>query len=91
VLWELVTRAFMGEYKAPYYSDNKGLQHDAAILIQVARKGLRPSIRNEIPTCLSTLVQWCWNQDPGKRPTTGLIRVALLLGSLINVLLQRPS
>lgn len=42
---ELVTRCFMGEYKTPYYSDNKALQHDAAVLVQVARKGLRPSIR----------------------------------------------
>jgi len=69
VLWEMATRCFMGEYKTPYYADNKSLRIDAAILIQVAKKGLRPNIRPEIPASLSTLIQWCWNAEPNRRPS----------------------
>jgi len=68
VLWELCTRAYFGEYKTPYYSDNKSLKYDAAIVIQVAKKALRPVISPQIPKGLSALIQKCWAQDPSKRP-----------------------
>jgi hypothetical protein len=81
VLWELCTRCYYGEYKTPYYSDNKALKYDAAIVIQgnivdsvdvlmsiVAKKGLRPIINSNIPKTLQVLIQKCWNQDPSKRP-----------------------
>eukprot|EP01117_Protostelium_nocturnum_P006194 TRINITY_DN2234_c0_g1_i2.p1 TRINITY_DN2234_c0_g1~~TRINITY_DN2234_c0_g1_i2.p1 ORF type:complete len:1771 (+),score=730.99 TRINITY_DN2234_c0_g1_i2:165-5477(+) len=70
ILWEMVARCVSGEYKTPYYSDNKTLQYDAAVLIQVAKKNLRPLIRPETPTDFATLLQWCWNKSPDLRPTT---------------------
>jgi len=71
--WELATRCFVGEYRTPFYSDNKNLQYDAAILIQVARKGLRPILKPGIPSALRTLIEWCWQQNPDARPNTEVI------------------
>eukprot|EP01119_Soliformovum_irregulare_P018627 TRINITY_DN575_c0_g1_i1.p1 TRINITY_DN575_c0_g1~~TRINITY_DN575_c0_g1_i1.p1 ORF type:complete len:1549 (+),score=441.45 TRINITY_DN575_c0_g1_i1:27-4673(+) len=69
VLWEMTMRTFMGEYKIPYFSDNKNLKHDASILIQVATNSLRPKLRPEIPASLQSLIEWCWQQDPEQRPS----------------------
>lgn len=59
------------------------LQYDAAILVQVAKKALRPVIRPGIPSgtrqmsidmcahqCigLRTLMEWTWQQNPDARP-----------------------
>ena len=82
VIWELATRCFYGVYRTPYYSDYKHLKFDAAILIQVAKKGiyiynfiknklkigLRPIIRKEIPDPIKFLITKCWDQTPTNRP-----------------------
>jgi len=73
VLWELCTRAYYSEYRTPYYSDNKALKYDAAVVIQVAKKGLRPIINSQTPKPLSNLIQKCWGPDPSKRPDMGQI------------------
>lgn len=37
----MVVRCYMGEYKTPFYSDNKSIPFDATILMQVAKKGMQ--------------------------------------------------
>jgi hypothetical protein len=68
-------RAFYGIYKIPY-SESK-IQHEAAIIIQSAKFGLRPEIRKELPSSLSALIQWCWSETPDKRPSFDTILAQL--------------
>jgi Protein tyrosine and serine/threonine kinase len=68
LLWEIAVTCFVGRRVIPYHEDQKGLT-DAAIMIRVARQGMRPKTRSEIPPALTDLMQQCWHEKPHYRPT----------------------
>jgi hypothetical protein len=65
-MWELVTRCITGSYMKPY-SEHKNLK-DFQIVIQTAKKGLRPIIHSACPPPFADLMRRCWDQNPDKRP-----------------------
>jgi len=67
VLWELVVRIVKGKYEAPY-ADHKNLQYDFQIIIQVAKKGIRPTTPPNIPPMMDELLRRCMDAEPEKRP-----------------------
>jgi len=77
ILWELVTRCINGRYERPF-SEFKNLHHDFQIIIQTAKKGLRPSIPKACPPSLALLIQDCWDANLEKRPTCSEIIKRLL-------------
>jgi serine/threonine protein kinase len=68
VLWELVNRVIKGFYEAPY-SEFKHLQYDFQIIIQVAKKNLRPTIPASCPEPVKALLKSGMDADPDKRST----------------------
>ncbi|KAK5575400.1 hypothetical protein RB653_010660 [Dictyostelium firmibasis] len=68
ILWELVTRCINGRYERPF-SEYKNLQHDFQIIIQTAKKNLRPTIPKACPESLVSLIQDCWDPNLENRPT----------------------
>lgn len=57
-----------GQYVRPY-SEYPKLKMGIQIIVQVAKKGIRPSIPPECPPALDQLIRDVWNQDPSPRPT----------------------
>jgi hypothetical protein len=68
VLWELVVRAIKREYERPY-QEYPNLKFDFQIIIQTAKKGLRPTIPPSCPEQFSSLIQECWAQSVDQRPS----------------------
>ncbi|EGC31160.1 hypothetical protein DICPUDRAFT_95570 [Dictyostelium purpureum] len=68
ILWELVTRCINGRYERPF-SEFKNLQHDFQIIIQTAKRNLRPTIPKACPVSFSQLIQDCWDPSSENRPT----------------------
>lgn len=67
VMWEMINRIIKGVYEAPY-SEYKHLQYDFQIIIQVAKKNLRPTIPPTTPPQLVDLLKRGMDADPEKRP-----------------------
>jgi len=68
VLWELVEFCIKHQYQRPY-QEYPQLHFDFQIIIQTAKKGLRPTIVQGCPSMLKELIEECWNHDSEKRPT----------------------
>jgi len=68
VFWELFTRLLKGKYEQPF-SEYKNLQFDFQIIIQVAKKDLRPTLPDNCPPKLAALIKICWDPKPDSRPT----------------------
>eukprot|EP01132_Coremiostelium_polycephalum_P005348 gene5348-6671_t len=82
ILWELVTRCINGRYERPF-SEFKNLHHDFQIIIQTAKKGLRPSIPKACPAQFVSLIQDCWDGSAEKRPScTDIVNRLLELETL---------
>ena len=56
-----------GSYKAPYTSEHKHLVFDFQIIIQTAKKDLRPTIPEGCPEVIKNLLTICWDKDPEVR------------------------
>lgn len=67
VLWELCTRCTKKQYQSPY-SSYKSLIHDFQIIVQAAKKGIRPEINDDIPVSIVNLIKLCWDHEPKNRP-----------------------
>jgi len=76
VFWELVTRCIMGHYERPF-AEFKNLQFDFQIIIQTAKKGLRPTIPESCPEGWKTLMKDCVDPSADKRPSCKEILVKL--------------
>eukprot|EP01100_Stratorugosa_tubuloviscum_P013982 TRINITY_DN7226_c0_g1_i1.p1 TRINITY_DN7226_c0_g1~~TRINITY_DN7226_c0_g1_i1.p1 ORF type:complete len:763 (-),score=369.26 TRINITY_DN7226_c0_g1_i1:12-2300(-) len=63
ILWEMVKRCMTGEYQQPY-GDQPQLVLDFQIIIQTAKKNLRPTIPPNCPQFLIDVMQKCWGGDP---------------------------
>ena len=68
VLWELVVRCIKREYQRPY-QEFPNLCFDFQIIIQTAKKGLRPTIPESTPQELSDLMKACWAPESAGRPS----------------------
>jgi len=68
VLWELVTRCITGRYERPF-AEFKNLQFDFQIIIQTAKKGLRPTIPPTCPPAFTKLITDCFDHSADKRPS----------------------
>jgi len=75
ILWELAVRCIKREYQRPY-QEYPNLHFDFQIIIQTAKKGLRPTIP-PCPEPFASLIRQCWDHDPEKRPSCGEILVRL--------------
>lgn len=76
VFWELVTRCIMGHYERPF-AEFKNLQFDFQIIIQTAKKGLRPTIPESCPEGWKNLMKECVDPSSDKRPSCKEILVKL--------------
>ena len=72
ILWEILYRTMCGKYLQPY-ADQKHLTFDFQIIIQTAKKGLRPSFPPNAPENWLSVISVCWDADPGKRPECPLL------------------
>lgn len=71
IFWEYVARMLTGEYQRPYKEYN--FKIDFQILINVAKKGKRPTIPPSCPESLKNLVTTCWSHEAQDRPETAQI------------------
>ncbi|GAM18909.1 hypothetical protein SAMD00019534_020840 [Acytostelium subglobosum LB1] len=71
ILWELVTRVVHSRYERPF-SEFSNLHHDYQIIIQTAKKGLRPTMP-DCPPKFAQLIKECWDGQPDKRPNCAAI------------------
>uniref|UniRef100_A0A6B2L4E6 Protein kinase domain-containing protein n=1 Tax=Arcella intermedia TaxID=1963864 RepID=A0A6B2L4E6_9EUKA len=69
VLWELATKCVTGKYSQPY-SEFSFINFDFQIIIQVAKKGTRPTIPNRVPKHISKLINILWSEKADDRPDT---------------------
>ncbi|KAL6060669.1 putative serine/threonine-protein kinase/receptor [Balamuthia mandrillaris] len=67
ILWELMVKCIKGEYDRPY-GEYKHLVFDFQIIIQTAKKGLRPTIPPNCPPSYADLIRRCWDAEPDNRP-----------------------
>lgn len=72
IFWELVTRCILGHYERPF-GEYKNLQFDFQIIIQTAKKGLRPTIPPTCPEGWKQLIRDCFDHATEKRPDCGEI------------------
>jgi len=68
-LWELVTKCVTGKYALPY-SEYPHINFDFQIIIQVAKKGIRPTIPTQVPIEVALLIRKLWEDKPQNRPNT---------------------
>jgi len=68
VFWELVTRCILGRYERPF-AEFKNLHFDFQIIIQTAKKGLRPTIPETCPEGWKQLIRDCFDHSTEKRPS----------------------
>jgi len=76
ILWEIVTRCIKREYMRPY-QEFPNLHFDFQIIIQTAKKGVRPTIPPSCPEAFTNLIKSCWDHDVEKRPICDEILVQL--------------
>eukprot|EP01119_Soliformovum_irregulare_P019265 TRINITY_DN6056_c0_g1_i4.p1 TRINITY_DN6056_c0_g1~~TRINITY_DN6056_c0_g1_i4.p1 ORF type:complete len:567 (+),score=148.63 TRINITY_DN6056_c0_g1_i4:38-1738(+) len=72
VFWEISHRCVLGKYLQPF-KEYKNLVMDYQVIVQVAKKGLRPTIRPEIPLKIRVLIENMWSQVPEERPAPYLV------------------
>lgn len=68
VLWELIVRCITGRYERPF-AEFKNLHYDFQIIIQTAKKGLRPTIPPTTPEGFAQLIRDCLEHAAEKRPS----------------------
>eukprot|EP00339_Tiarina_fusa_P008981 CAMPEP_0117081440 /NCGR_PEP_ID=MMETSP0472-20121206/57397_1 /TAXON_ID=693140 ORGANISM="Tiarina fusus, Strain LIS" /NCGR_SAMPLE_ID=MMETSP0472 /ASSEMBLY_ACC=CAM_ASM_000603 /LENGTH=795 /DNA_ID=CAMNT_0004809365 /DNA_START=77 /DNA_END=2460 /DNA_ORIENTATION=- len=69
ILWEMAYRCITGTYEQPF-SEFKQIVFDFQIIIQSAKKDVRPTIPPNCPQAYTDLLNLCWHKDPDSRPTT---------------------
>eukprot|EP01087_Luapelamoeba_hula_P009632 TRINITY_DN2508_c0_g1_i1.p1 TRINITY_DN2508_c0_g1~~TRINITY_DN2508_c0_g1_i1.p1 ORF type:complete len:918 (-),score=147.73 TRINITY_DN2508_c0_g1_i1:27-2780(-) len=67
VLWEIMMRTLTGEYARPY-AEYRHLVFDFQIIIQTAKKALRPTIPATCPAPFANLIRRCWDGEADNRP-----------------------
>jgi len=67
VLWELVYKTLTLRGTIPY-SEYSFIKFDFQIIIQVAKRDIRPTIPPNCPAGLDRLIKALWNREPEQRP-----------------------
>jgi len=75
-MWEVFNRCVKGKYERPY-DEFPNLKFEFAIILNVATKGIRPTIPN-LPGKLVSLIGATWNQEKIERPDSVLLLEKLL-------------
>lgn len=65
----MINRIMKGKYEQPY-SDCSEITFHFQIIVQVAKKDLRPTIPTGCPELFSQLLQSIWNKDVAQRQST---------------------
>jgi len=68
ILWELAARTINGRYERPF-AEYKNLHFDFQIIIQTAKKQLRPTIPPTTPQGLVDIIKACYNHTASERPS----------------------
>jgi len=76
ILWEMAYRCLTGVYAQPF-SEFTQIVFDFQIIIQSAKKDLRPTIPESCPEAFKDLINRCWHKSPTERPSTTELAVAL--------------
>ena len=66
VLWEMVNCLLKGHYEQPY-SDSDEIVYHFQIIVQSAKKNLRPTMPARLPESLRDLITRCWKKEPDER------------------------
>lgn len=69
ILWEMAFRCITGTYGQPF-SEFKQIVFDFQIIVQSAKKDVRPTIPPNCPAPYASLINRCWHKEPDQRPTT---------------------
>eukprot|EP01128_Nolandella_sp_AFSM9_P011876 TRINITY_DN877_c1_g1_i1.p1 TRINITY_DN877_c1_g1~~TRINITY_DN877_c1_g1_i1.p1 ORF type:complete len:1226 (-),score=287.24 TRINITY_DN877_c1_g1_i1:44-3721(-) len=69
ILWELSHCLVSGSHQTPY-AEYPNFSFDFQIIIQAAKKHLRPTILPQVPSLVTKLIQFLWAADSSERPTT---------------------
>jgi hypothetical protein len=64
----MVNKVMTGEYIAPF-SEFPFLNHDFQIILQSAKKNLRPTIPLNCPTAVKEMISLLWSKNPERRPS----------------------
>ncbi len=64
----MVARCYFQKWQVPYPGLNP-----FAIIANVAKGSLRPTLDENIPSSFSSLIALCWDQDPENRPSCTVI------------------
>jgi len=78
IIWEIIARLLGGQYEKPY-SEFKHLKLDVQVLVQAAKLGKRPTVRDSTPQPVHGLITDCWEIDKDKRPTIAQVIERLVL------------
>lgn len=76
MVWEVVQRCLSGEYARPY-GEFAHLKFDFQVIIQTAKKNLRPTMHSHTPSSLVALIERCWDKNPEVRPEISEVVSAL--------------
>jgi len=68
ILWELINTCIKRKYERPY-QEFPQLRFDFQIIIQVAKKGTRPTIPATCPESWKKLIQSAWHEHADQRPS----------------------
>jgi len=72
MIYKLLTE----KYIAPY-TEYKHLTYDFQVIVNVAKKGIRPTFPDKTPELISTLIQSMWDSVPTARPDCNSILSSL--------------
>lgn len=66
ILWEMVTRCMKGKYEYPY-SESSEIVFHFQIIVQAAKKNIRPTLPKDCPLQIVELIQCCWHKESNER------------------------
>jgi ankyrin repeat protein len=68
MIWEIVARIMKGTYEKPF-AEYTHLKMDVQVLVQAAKLGKRPTVKDNCPRLFGDLIVECWDPAREKRPT----------------------
>jgi hypothetical protein len=88
VLWEIVSAIVTGKWSRPF-AEYPQITMDFQVIIQVAKKNLRPTVPTGCPQELRELIEQLWSSDPHQRPSCAT--TIPKISQMIEFVSQNPS